>query len=89
MQYKKLSGTDFLFTRQGDSGKGVNYFNCGKCATIMLADVEAMPDVYVVKAGTVDDAQEDAKHKPQLEIYRKNAPEWCTPWAGAEQKEVS
>lgn len=55
----------------------------------MIADIEAMPGVVLVKGGTVDDFAEDAKHAPQQEIYRKNAPEWCTPFSGAEQKQVS
>lgn len=86
-QFKKLSGDDLLFERVGDSGKKVKYRNCGNCATIMTAFVEATPDFYIVKGGTVDDPAEDAKHKPAIEIYRKNAPEWCTPWSGAAQKE--
>ena len=53
----------------------------------MIANVEAMPGMLIVKAGTVDDPAEDAKHQPQMEIYRKNAPEWCTPWASAAQKD--
>lgn len=88
-QFKKLSGTDFKFDRKGDSGKEVHYQNCGKCATVMVAKADAMPGVNIVKGGTVDDPKEDAKHKPMLEIYRRNAPEWCTPWSCAEQKEAS
>ena len=87
LQFKKLSGNDFLFERVGDSGKKVKYQNCANCATVMIANVEAMPGMLIVKAGTVDDPAEDAKHQPQMEIYRKNAPEWCTPWASAAQKD--
>ncbi|KAF7190022.1 hypothetical protein HII31_08353 [Pseudocercospora fuligena] len=86
-KFKKLSGNDFLFERVGDSGKKVKYQNCANCATVMVANVEAMPGMLIVKAGTVDDPAEDAKHQPQMEIYRRNAPEWCTPWASAAQKE--
>lgn len=86
-QFQKLSGEDFLFERPGDSGKLVKYRNCATCACVMVAVAEALPGMYIVKGGTVDDPQEDAKHQPVLEIYRRNAPEWCTPWAGAAQKE--
>ena len=87
MQFKQLSGTDFKFERIGDSGKPVRYQNCSRCATIMVAHVEAMPGVNIVKGGTVDDQAEMAKHQPVMEIYRKNAPKWCTAWGGAEQKD--
>lgn len=89
LQFKKLSGTNFLYTRTGDSGKPINYTNCGKCGTIMTADVQALEGVVLVKGGTVDDLTLDAKLAPKVEIYRKTAPEWCTPVAGAALKEVS
>ncbi|EMF14969.1 uncharacterized protein SEPMUDRAFT_37223 [Sphaerulina musiva SO2202] len=88
-KFKKLSGTNFLYTRTGDSGKPINYTNCGKCGTIMTADVQALEGVVLVKGGTVDDLTLDAKLAPKVEIYRKTAPEWCTPVAGAALKEVS
>ncbi|KAK4631809.1 hypothetical protein CLAFUW4_02930 [Fulvia fulva] len=87
--FKKLSGTDFKYNRLADSGNTVHYRNCGKCGTIIVADTDSMPGIYILKAGTVDDEAEVAKHKPGLEIYRKNAPEWCTPWSCAAQKEVA
>lgn len=88
-KYKKLSGTDFKFSRIGDSTKSVNYQNCGNCATVMTADIEAMPGVKLIKGGTLDDADAIAKAKPGMEIYTKNRPEWCGAWQSAEQKEVS
>ncbi|CAK4031124.1 related to DUF636 domain [Lecanosticta acicola] len=87
-KYKKLSGTDLKFTRVADSGKDVHYSNCANCATVMMAQADAMPGVNIVKGGTVDDPKEDAKHQPVQEIFRRNAPEWCTPWSCAEQKEA-
>lgn len=78
-----------MYDRKADSGNTVHYKNCGKCATVMMAQSAGLPGVNIVKGGTVDDFGEDAKHKPLLEIYRKNAPEWCTPFKDAEQKEVA
>lgn len=73
-KFKKLSGTDFLYTRTGDSGKSVNYQNCGTCATVMVADIEAMPGVKLVKGGTLDDTAAIDKAQPGVEIYTKNRP---------------
>ncbi|EGP84204.1 unnamed protein product [Zymoseptoria tritici ST99CH_1A5] len=85
--FKKLSGSDFKYSRKGDSGKSVNYSNCGKCATVMIADIEAMPGVVLVKGGTLDDESVMAKAEPKVELYTKNRPSWCGAWSGAEQKE--
>ncbi|CAK1361135.1 hypothetical protein CB0940_03463 [Cercospora beticola] len=83
--FKKTAGKDHLFSRTGDSGKSVNYKNCAKCATVMIADIDVMPGVVLVKGGTVDDPAVDAKNAPQMEIYRKNAAPWCTAWSGVAQ----
>jgi hypothetical protein len=53
----------------------------------MVASIEALPGLMVLKGGTVDDPEVLAKNKPATEIYRKNAPEWCTPFAGTVQME--
>ncbi|CZT19935.1 related to DUF636 domain protein [Ramularia collo-cygni] len=88
-KFKKLSGKDFLYSREGDSGKPVNYQNCGRCGTIMVADIEAMPGIKLVKAGTVDDADAITKGAPVVELYTRSRPGWCSPWKGADQKETS
>jgi len=87
--FKKLTGDDFHYTRKADSGNDVHYRNCAKCATIMFATTDGLAGMHVVKGGTVDSFEEDAKHKPMVEIFRKNAPAWCAPCAGAQQKEAS
>lgn len=53
----------------------------------MIADIEAMPGVTLVKAGTIDDADIIAKAEPGLEMYTKNRPSFCGSWKSAEQKE--
>lgn len=88
-KFKKLSGKDFEYTRTGDSGKSVNYSNCGRCATVMIADIEAMPGVTLVKAGTLDDSDAIAAAKPGMEMYTKNRPQFCGAWESAAQKEAA
>lgn len=84
-----MSGNDLQYTRIADSGKPVHYANCAKCATVMTANAEAMPGITILKGGTVDDQEAIAKNKPGVEIYTKNRPEWCAPFADAAQKEAA
>jgi hypothetical protein len=55
----------------------------------MVADIEAMPGVVLLKAGTVDDEDAIKAAEPKMEIYTKNRPEWCAAWGSAEQKETA
>jgi hypothetical protein len=53
----------------------------------MVANIEAMPGVVLVKGGTLDDGEAIKAADPKVEIYTKNRPGWCGAWGGAEQKE--
>ncbi|KAK3618295.1 hypothetical protein LTR56_024738 [Elasticomyces elasticus] len=85
--YKKTSGKVFNWTRKGDSGKDVTYNNCGTCGTIMTVSAEAMPDMVIFKAGTLDDQDAIESSKPGAQIYNKNKPSWCDGLAYAVQKD--
>ncbi|KAK5116584.1 hypothetical protein LTR85_009209 [Meristemomyces frigidus] len=87
-QYKKTSGSVRNWTRKGDSGKDVTYNNCATCGTIMSVNAAAMPDVVILKNGTLDGDAEDAC-KPGMEIYTKNRPTCFDAIPGAAQKETS
>jgi hypothetical protein len=40
--------------------------------------LEALPGVYIVKAGTLDDREYlENEGKPVKEIFTKNRPNWC------------
>ncbi|KAK4504822.1 hypothetical protein PRZ48_002784 [Zasmidium cellare] len=88
-KFHKLSGEDFKFERTGDSGNAVKYRNCGNCATVMTANTDSTAGLTILKGGTVDDFEADKKHQPVMEIYTRNRPEWCHPFASAQQKEAS
>ncbi|KAK4892137.1 hypothetical protein LTR10_006469 [Elasticomyces elasticus] len=85
--YKKTSGKVFNWTRKGDSGKDVTYNNCGTCGTIMTVSAEAMPDMVIFKAGTLDDQDAIESSKPGVQIYNKYKPSWCDGLAYAAQKD--
>ncbi|GAB7358971.1 hypothetical protein MBLNU230_g5045t1 [Neophaeotheca triangularis] len=77
----------FNYTRKGDSGKSVTYNNCKTCGTIVYVEVEAMPDIRIVKMGTLDDEAEMAKRVPGMEIYTKDRVAWCPHFGEAVEKE--
>jgi hypothetical protein len=90
VQLKKLTGTTKPFTRRGDSGKDLAYALCDTCGTIMWCTIAAMPGVYNIKAGTLDDRGYLEEHgKPAQEIYTRNRPGWCAEFQGVEQKEAA
>ncbi|KAK0276813.1 hypothetical protein LTR35_010207 [Friedmanniomyces endolithicus] len=85
--YKKTAGKVFNWTRKGDSGKNVTYNNCATCGCIMTVSAEAMPEMVIFKAGTLDDQDAIESSKPAMQIYNKHKPAWCDGLAYAQQKD--
>lgn len=46
-----------------------------------------MPEMRILKLGTLDDMDELAKRVPEAEIYCKDRVEWCPQFREAVQKE--
>jgi hypothetical protein len=59
----------------GDSGRYVLRQFCPNCGSSLMADVDAMPGVKVVLAGSLD---EPAVFKPTMEIFCASAQPWMT-----------
>jgi hypothetical protein len=57
----------------GDSGKHVHRRFCPNCGSGVLADVDVMPGMMLVLAGTLDDT---TSFKPAMEIYCSSAQPW-------------
>jgi hypothetical protein len=57
----------------GDSGKAVFRRFCPNCGSGVLAEAEALPDMVIVLAGTLDDL---SSYQPGMEIYCKSAQPW-------------
>jgi hypothetical protein len=57
----------------GDSGKTVYRRFCPNCGSGVLAEAEAMPDLTIVLAGTLDDS---TTYAPAMEIYCSSAQPW-------------
>ena len=58
---------------KGDSGKAVGRCFCPDCGSPILSDVEAMPGIAIIKAGTLDDTN---SLKPGMQIFCDSAQPW-------------
>jgi len=57
----------------GDSGKAVFRRFCPNCGSGVLAEAEALPDLVIILAGTLDDT---SAYRPGMEIYCSSAQPW-------------
>jgi hypothetical protein len=68
-----VTGPFKTFNDTGDSGKPVRRNFCPDCGSPITSDVEAMPGMTFIKAGTLDDT---SWLKPTMEIYCGSAQSW-------------
>lgn len=81
-------GTPKTISRPGDSGKQITLNFCPDCGHTLWVEAEAMPEVTIVKAGTVDDTSLLDGMEPGKEIYLKDKVKWA-PSLAQVQKEVT
>lgn len=74
-QFKALSGKTEVWSRNGESGKGVHCNFCVTCHTYVTVNIDSMEGLTVVKSGTIDGDALGAP--PAAEIYTRNRPAWC------------
>ena len=70
-----MTGTLKTFNDSGSSGKPVHRNFCPDCGSPITTDVEAMPDLVFIKAGTLDDT---SSLVPTMEIFCSSAQLWTT-----------
>ncbi|MGE5270529.1 MAG: GFA family protein [Thiohalocapsa sp.] len=68
-----LQGELKTYHDTGDSGKQVRRRFCPNCGSGVIAEVDIMPGVTIVLAGTLDDA---SSYTPGMEIYCGSAQPW-------------
>ena len=68
-----VTGEMKTYHDKGDSGKAVGRNFCPNCGSPILSEVEVMPGVAIIKAGTLDDT---STLKPGMEIYCDSAQSW-------------
>jgi hypothetical protein len=70
-----VQGTLKTFEGRGDSGKATYRRFCPECGSSVIAEVEVMPDVVMIRTGTLDDT---SWVKPGMEIYCDSAQPWVS-----------
>jgi len=77
-----LNGETSVFTDIGDSGRPLERHFCGECGSPILSRIVPMPDVVLIKAGTLDDC---SILQPTIEVFCDNALSFPPPMAGTER----
>ncbi len=72
--FKLTKGSIKGFSVKAESGKLVERQFCPVCGTPMFSSLEGMPDLWAVKAGTMDDS---SSLKPTAFIWTKSAQPWA------------
>jgi hypothetical protein len=68
-----IQGELKTYNDTGDSGKPVHRRFCPNCGSGVIAEVDIMPGMMMVLAGTLDDT---TSFKPAMEIYCSSAQPW-------------
>jgi len=67
--FRILSGAPTKFTVTAESGKKVEREFCGKCGASLFENLEKLPDLIAVTAGSLDD---NSVFKPARHIWTKS-----------------
>lgn len=81
-----LKGETRTFDDSSDSGRSVARIFCPTCGSPILSRIEPMPDLVLIKAGTLD---EPAKLRPTVEVYCDRALPFLPLLAGTERHRLS
>jgi hypothetical protein len=68
-----VQGELATYSKAGDTGKSTYRRFCPQCGSSVLDEGEALPDIVMVGAGTLDDA---SWVKPGMQIYCDSAQPW-------------
>lgn len=71
----KLSGNPTHYASQADSGKTKRRAFCSICGSPLYTLFDSMPDVFAIKAGSLDDP---SVFQPQIVIYTDSGHAWDT-----------
>ncbi|KAJ5555119.1 Glutathione-dependent formaldehyde-activating enzyme/centromere protein V [Penicillium sp. DV-2018c] len=85
---KVTKGTPNSYDAIGDSGKINKHFFCPTCGSSLYTELEIMPDMTCVKAGTLDGGEANLGGKVDVEFYAKDRPSYLAPVAGAKQEQM-
>ncbi|KAF4771860.1 hypothetical protein N7455_008056 [Penicillium solitum] len=85
---KVTKGTPNSYNAVGNSGKINKHFFCPTCGSSIYTELEIMPDMTCVKAGTLDGGEANLKGKVDVEFYVKDRPAYLAAVEGAKQEQL-
>lgn len=71
-----ISGRLTIFDSMGGSGQPIHRGFCTRCGAQVIADVELMPGLRSIRAGTLADI---SLFQPTASIFASHAPAWSPP----------
>lgn len=78
----KITGELKQYEVTGDSGGKISRAFCPTCGSQILSYLSSMPDIVIIKAGSLDDP---SLYQPGANIFTSSAPHWA-PMAEGVQK---
>jgi hypothetical protein len=78
----ELRGETKLFISVGDSGRPVERHFCPNCGSPIMSLIEPMPDMVLIKAGTIDTV---AALTPTIEVFCESALPFFPAMSGTER----
>ncbi|KAL5364780.1 Mss4-like protein [Aspergillus floccosus] len=84
--FKVTKGAPSSYDATGASGKINKHFFCPTCGSSLYTELEIMPDVTCVKAGTLDNGGANLGGKIDVELYVKDRPSYLAAIEGAKQE---
>lgn len=81
----QVSGTPKSYSTKADSGHAVTFWFCPDCGSPLWRDGEMVPDVRIVRAGTLESKNTKNDTKPAAELYTANRVNWLCGISGVTQ----
>jgi hypothetical protein len=73
--FSVTAGSAACYVTVGDSGNEVRRFFCQTCGSSLWSEPAIIPDVVIIKAGSMDDS---SWLRPSASIYLDSAPPWAS-----------
>ncbi|KAF6827544.1 hypothetical protein CPLU01_09013 [Colletotrichum plurivorum] len=74
------------YTTTANSGNPATSYFCGNCGVTLWREGTASPGLLYLKAGALDDRQEQASNQPAAELFTSRRLDWVAHIPGAHQK---
>ncbi|KAF4122921.1 Glutathione-dependent formaldehyde-activating enzyme [Geosmithia morbida] len=81
-------GTPKSYDVTGDSGKINKHHFCANCGSSLYTELEILPGVTIIKAGTLDGGAANLAGKPSVEFYCKSRVQYLTGLDGVVQESM-